>query len=494
MDLPVGERPADVAGAVGGATAALRTWFGQGRREDERSAALDRVAALAGESAEPSFLVLRGAGGSGRTGLTVGGLVRAGHRAPDPGDVTVFCPDSASAAAVARQALSAGLALDLRLAAEGGLPEAAGAAGAGPANHGDVVVMLDVERFGPEARYRIAQRGRGRRLLMTVDPAATPESWENLFLTTPRAADVLTVAGPRDQTRAVWDETRHHLPDDLAAGSRAGRRDRGRIDAEYAANLDQCVARVRLGLEEGLLPDVFRLSAPMSADLDFLAASLRDQGWLVIDEEEFDRLFLPGPCDLLAAVSDVLAATGVLKRHFGPSSDALSGETDENLDEGDDPGFPANLLAAMPGGGSGLWPPLDPPDPHGTSLAELHASLILSRDAAPAFAHAHARGRTAALLRVWGGLPLADLPRHPLFAAWWHTLAADLDRPRPVRGRPLVLLSTADRTPGPPVAGAVHLCLGSEDPRVHYRFLARTAERFLVLYQDRSPLADAGAQ
>ena len=49
--------------------------------------------------------------------------------------------------------------------------------------------MLEVHRFEPETRYQIAQLGRGRRLLMTTDPAASTEPWEHLFLTVPRTSN-----------------------------------------------------------------------------------------------------------------------------------------------------------------------------------------------------------------------------------------------------------------------------------------------------------------
>ena len=60
-----------------------------------------------------------------------------------------------------------------------------------------LVVMCEAQRFDPETRYRIAQTGRGRRLLMTVDPAATAEPWEHLFLTTPRTDDIVDLPGQR---------------------------------------------------------------------------------------------------------------------------------------------------------------------------------------------------------------------------------------------------------------------------------------------------------
>ncbi|MBE0567634.1 MAG: hypothetical protein IH621_16885, partial [Krumholzibacteria bacterium] len=55
--------------------------------------------------------------------------------------------------------------------------------------------------------------------------------------------------------------------------------------------------------------------------------------------------------------------------------------------------------------------------------------------------------------------------------------------------RPLVRLCPAARSPGAAVAGGVYLCLGGEEVRQHYRILSRVRDAALVLYQDRSPLA-----
>ena len=281
----------------------LRSLLGHADAGAPDGKAVALVADLAGEAAEPTFLVLTGLAGSGRMDAVVTGLKRAADRADDPGDVTVFCPDPGAGAAIARRALREGLVLDLRLPTAGDLPEPVAAPLAGPAGREDVVVVLDIQRFAPEVRYRIAQHGRGRRLLLTVDPAASAESWENLFLTTPRTSDVHTLDEQHDQARRLWDQVRTLVPAGTAGEARTRRRDKGELVAEYAANLDQCVARIVLGRSQGQLPSRLRLTAPLPADLDFLAGALREQGWLAVDEVALDALCLPGPCDRFGGYS-----------------------------------------------------------------------------------------------------------------------------------------------------------------------------------------------
>lgn len=475
-------RPA-AAGADDAARAAvpgggrLRALLGQAGATETDDALVDLVARLAGGAPEPVFLVLKGLAGTGRLETVVAGLHRAAQAADDPGVVTVFCPDAATAAAAVRAAAARGLPLDLRLPVEADLPDLA-AGSAGPAGRDDVVVVMDSERFQPEIRYRIAQHGRGRRLLMTVDPAAAAESWENLFLTTPRLSDVHELTEQRDQARRVWGHVRGLVPEHLAGQPRTRRRERGEVVAEYAANLDQCVARLLLAHGEGLLPGQLRLTAPLAADLDYLAGALRQHGWLVVDEEELDTLLLPGPCDLLAAAADVLAAAGVL-RVVSPAEGPPAGSV-----------LP-DLLRALPGGatGEGDWPPQPLPDPAVCTLDDL-ARLLLSRPAAaPALRRPAARRRLAHLLQRWGDRPLAALPELPGWQAWWSVLRQDLGRTDPAPDRPLVRLCPAARSPGAAVAGGVYLCLGGEEVRQHYRILSRVRDAALVLYQDRSPLA-----
>ncbi len=287
------------------------------------------------------------------------------------------------------------------------------------------------------------------------------------------------------------------MPEPLAGPNRPRRRERGEVVAEYAANLDQGVARILTARSDGLLPTRLRVIAPLTSDLDYLAAALRNHGWLAVDEESLDRLALPGPCDLLAAAADVLAAAGAWRRDGAAAGESTA--ADESKEDaaaapaGPPPAAADGILARLaPGRAAGApWPPAPLPDPRGTTLADLAALLLRQPDAAPALVLPAARRRLDALLAEWGGRTLAELPDDALWQAWWTTLAGDLGLPDPAPDRPFVRLAPATRAPGVPVAGGVYLCLGGEDPRQHYRILSRLTDAALVLYQDRSPLAEA---
>ncbi len=461
-----------------------RWWsvLGGDRDRDDVAAAVARVAEVAGGEGDTSFLVLRGTAGSGRCEAVLTGLDRAGRLAADPRRPVVYCPDTASAARWRRRALGLGMDLDLRLPGADATPPSAPATGwSGPAA-GDVVVLVEAERFGSEMRYRVAQAGRGRRLIMTTDPEATAESWENLFLTTPRAADVLALGGQHEQARRLWSEVRQLLDEDAAVGSHASRSEKGRVEAEYAANLDQCLARIIRARAEALLPDLFRITAPLTEDVEFLGQALRDQGWLAVDEEDFDGLFLPGPCELLAAAADLLAENGELGR-------AVGGPVVAEAEDEEVPVY-APLLPRLTAGIAATddWLGAGPHDPDTLTLGALHRALTARPDLAPTYGWPAARHRAEALVGTWGGRTLTELLHDPLWLSWWHVLNGDLDLDTPAHGRPIVLLGAAGRTPGPMVPGAVHLCLGTEARRDHYRVLSRVGDRLLVLFQERSPL------
>ncbi|HPF71620.1 MAG TPA: hypothetical protein PLQ13_13170, partial [Candidatus Krumholzibacteria bacterium] len=319
------------------------------------------------------------------------------------------------------------------------------------------------------------------------------EAWENLFLTTPRTSDLVTLTTQRTQARRLWEAMRTFAPVAGAPEMRTQRRDKGTLIAEYAANLDQCVARIVLARTQDEIPRTLRLSAPLAADLGYLAGALRDQGWLVVDEDELDALALPGPCDLLAAAADLLEAAGALRP-------AVAGETVGDAGDGDDPDVPqqgapsaASLLGDLPrpaGLPAPAWPPADAIDVHAATLADLAGLLGARPQLAPALLLPSARRRVDSLLSRWGGRVLAELPEDPLWQAWWATLRGDLGRSDPAPDRPLVRLCPATRAPASPVPGTVMLCLGSEEPRQHYRILARCTDAALILYQERSPLGE----
>ena len=85
--------------------------------------------------------------------------------------------------------------------------------------------------------------------------------------------------------------------------------------------------------------------------------ALRDQGWLVVDEAELDALFLPGPCDLLAAAADLLAEGGRLR---AAEATAGPGGRVESASTGGMPACwrrcPAAAAARLPAGRRSLRP------------------------------------------------------------------------------------------------------------------------------------------
>jgi len=460
------------------------------RQRDAVAAGSKRVAAVAGLRDDEVFLVLNGPAGSGRGSSVLAGLADVRRRGADPGPVLVCCPDTACAARWNRRALRLGLSLDIHVPDSDLLPPDAPAAAWAAAAGRDVVVLAETQRFPPESRYRVAQAGRGRRLIVTVDQAAGDEPWENLFLTTPRAASVVNFTGQHDQARRLWAEVRRLCDEGGVATTGASRQEKGRIAAEYAANLDQCLVRIQSAHAEGFLPDEFRVTAPLAEDVDFLGHGLRGQGWQAVEEEALDRLFLPGPCELLAAAADLLADNGDLARVLGRPSAENETEPAENEAGAEH----LLLLPKMPAGtaAGAAWPGPDPRDPARITLGELYRELVARPDLAAVFAAPAARLRAERLVAAWGNPTVDDLIGSPTWLAWWRLLARDLGVAAPPAGRPLALLAPASRTPGPTVPGAVHLCLGSENPRQHYRVLSRVADRLLVLYQERSPFPGDG--
>lgn len=459
------------------------------RQRDDVAAGRERVAAVAGLDAEEVFLVLNGPAGSGRGASVLAGLADLRRRGADPGPVTLCCPDTACAARWSREALRLGLALDVHVPDVDLPPPDAPTAAWVEAAGRDVVILAEAQRFAPETRYRVAQSGRGRRLIMTVDQAAGDESWENLFLTTPRASSVVNLTGQHDQARRLWTEVRRLCDAGGVSTTGASRQEKGRIEAEYAANLDQCLARIRSARAEGFLPDEFRVTAPLAEDVVFLGRGLRDQGWLTADEEALDGLFLPGCCELLAAAADLLAASGDPNRAGGPQSGPDEPAAAAAATEDDGVGTDHRLLPRLPAGcAAGVdWPGAGPVAPDRLTLRSLYRELVARPDLTAVFAAPVARLRAERLVEAWGDPVLTALAGDPAWLAWRHLLARDLGVEAPPAGRPLVLLAPASRIPGPTVPGAVHLCLGSEDPRQHYRVLSRVADRLLVLYQERSP-------
>ncbi len=487
----------DGAGAVarGGAAAGQKRSLtsilkGEGAGQT-LEAVVARVADVAGLDDEQRFLVLRGTLGSGRHEALVRGLEVAQREGDDPGELTIYCPDPGTAAFIARECLQRGFRgpLDVRVPARGSAPDPGrpgGAEGADPA--GAVIVMCEVQRFEPETRYRIAQLGRGRRLIMTVDPAAALEPWEHLFLTTPRADDIVDLGVQRRLAKRLWAEVGQLAPSDRDPGQ-SRRRDKGLVLAEYAANLDQCVARIVAARDQEELGPVLRVVAALPADLDYIATSLQDRGWLAASEPRLDWLLLPGPRELLAAVADALAAEGLAPARHGLLAAAAVGGT-----AADQSASPAPAPALLPRfvepslrescrQWQQTWPLAVMPD-----LASFAAAAAVSPWGQVVFAQPEARERIEAVLAAWGRAAPAGLLEQPLWQAWWLLTLGDLGEQPLAGARPLAILAEAARTGGAYQPAGVYMCQGTEEARRHYEVLGRLTDQALVLYQVRSPL------
>ncbi len=512
--FPVAVSEAPTVHASGrGPDAASRPRLGQLRRlltvgveaSDDLDPVVTRVHELTRAPGDPAFLVLKGVLGSGRHEALVRGLLRTLHQAEDPGDLTIVCPDEAVAAMIAREFLQRGYvrSLDIRVPSQsGGAPLGPNVLPALAEPAATVIIMCEVQRFDPETRYRVAQMGRGKLLVMTADAAASAEPWEHLFLTTPRANDIVELRGQRRLSKAIWSEVRGLIPENLDAGGGSRRHARGQLESGYAANLVQSLARVVAAREEDTLPAVLRLTTPLAADLDYLGGQLRDRGWLVVNEAHLDALLLPGPREILAAATDVLVRSGELALAFPVGDRATSGDTPADAQEKDKddtgavvpPGTSHEAEVMTPlllGPESRLhwqqWSQDLEPDAEMT-LAEFVGRLVGTPWANTFLRHREARRRCEELLAAWGGESLRELLALPLWEAWWHTMSDDLGLIGAGSRRPLVLLSDTARIPGCRVPGAVYLCLGTEVARQHYEFLGRVTDSALVLYQERSPL------
>jgi len=481
---------------------------------DDLDPVVARVHALTSGPGDPAFLVLKGMLGSGRHEALVRGLLRTRHEGDDPGEVTIFCPDQATGAMVTREFLQCGYAgpLDVRVPARGGgvpagpnvLPALADPASA-------VIVMCEVQRFDAETRYRVAQMGRGKLLVMTADAVASAEPWEHLFLTTPRANDIVELTGQRRLGKAIWSEVRGLAPESVRTDRGTRRHTRGNLESGYAANLVQSLARVVAAHDEGTLPGVLRLTTPVTADLEYLGAQLRERGWLAVFETRLDALMLPGPREILAAATDELARSGELALAFsagvatGPTAAAMpdTNQTDDvaqsdAVSPGPRSPVESELMMPMLLGSEARsawqeWITTEVPDAELT-LAAFVGRLVGTPWANTFLRHREARRRCEELLAEWGGKSLRGLLALPQWEVWWHLMNDDLGASGAPSRRPVVLLSDLARVPGCWVPGGVYLCLGNEPVRQHYQFLGRVTDSALVLYQERSPLpGDAGS-
>ncbi len=486
---------------------------------DDLDPVVARVHEMTAGPGDPTFLVLKGMLGTGRHEALVRGLLRTLHQAADPGEVTIFCPDDAVAAMIAREFLQHGYTrpINISVPSDGAIPAGPNVLPALADPGSAVIVMCEVQRFDAETRYRVAQLGRGKLLLMTADVVSSSEPWEHLFLTTPRANDIVELTGQRRLAKTVWNEVRALAPDAQQADPGTRRHTRGHLESGYAANLVQSMARVVSAHEEGVLPATMRLTTPLAADLDYIGGQLRDRGWLAVAEPRLDIMLLPGPREILAAATDILARSGELALAFpvGDSNEKVAAQNEsQNVAEpvasndGDDsdgaecadqndqlassqtvnPDLLMTLLLGREARQAWQqWSDTQEPDVDLT-LAEFVGRLVGSPWANTFLRHPDARRRCEEFMTSWGSQTIRGLLAIPLWEAWWHTMNDDLGALGASSRRPVVLLSDMARVPGCRVPGAVYLCLGTETPRQHYEFLGRVTDGALVLYQERSPL------
>jgi len=470
---------------------------GGAEQRDDLDPAVARVAEVAAEDEGSTFLVLKGVFGSGRHEALARGLLKTASRIGDIPELTIYCPDQAVAAMVSREFLRLGLAgpLDVRVPAADVSQAEGPSSGARLADPSScLVVICEAQRFDSETRYRIAQTGRGRRLIMTVDPAAANEPWEHLFLTTPRADDIAELPGQRKAAKKLWAETRRLIPPEFQGGA-VHRRDKGILISDYAANLDQCLSRVVHEHESGKLATPLRVTAPMPGDLEYLGSSIRDRGWLAVLETRLESLFLPGPREFLAAATDHLALCGLLDEAFSPAPDAAEivpnsdtsfGTAGASRGRGDDL-LTGRLLGPEGNWAWAEWVAESDPDPSIT-LNEFAALVAPTQWANTFMARPEARARILRLLEQYGNEPVSTLLTVPLWEAWWYGMVDDLALRGPHYRRPLAVLTSAARPLGGAMAGAAYLCLGTESLRQHYESLVRVTDSLLVLYQEKSPL------
>ncbi len=456
----------------------LKSLLQGGGRNEDFNQSVQRLAEVITKAGTPGMLVLKGRLGSGRHEAIATAL--AAERT-DLG-VTVYCPDPEAAVVFLEAASRAGIgfALDIRIAEKGITPPAPHKFSSYLAMTPDnLIIMCEVQRFEKETRYRIAQMGRGRKLLMTIDPAANSEPWENLFLTTPRAVDIFELEQPRRQAKKLWAQVRELLPENLQGKAATLRQDKGSVQVDFAVNLDQCLARLIRDVEAGELPDRLRLTGPLLSDLDFLADSIRQQGWLAIPENSLCQLLLPGVREVLAVATDLLTR-----------KIAIAQEVDLDSDSGAVPTFlTPSLLASESQEDWRKWHDSCEWDLSTMTMADFFAQIEDQIWARSFLSHPAATGRMLALLQDWGEESVSVLAITPLWEAWWLTTLSQSGLKLPQQRRPLVTLAEAGSSTGLFAPGGVYLCLGSEEWRQHYGVLARVTDQALILFKDRSPFA-----
>ena len=443
-----------------------RRWWRRGKR-DPLAEARRRVADLLAAPGERT-LVLSGMAGTGRLRALLGGLAASaiGRRAE------IWCPDIETAARVHLAARGVSAAWRPWLQVTAGVP---GPDAVAPRAPGEVrpVVLVEAQRFPRDLRYRLQEAGRQAGLLMTVDPVdvVAGESWEDLFVVTPRREDVLKLQVQLEQARQPW-ELAHALGDAGDADPRAVRREQGLVEARRAETIDECAAAITSARTAGRLADHVLVVAPHTEDVDLLGRALADRGWATARRAVLAPLLMPGVAETLAACADVH------RRQTGhwPGGDAAGA--------GATPLLPA-LLDTGDGRQWREW------------IQELPASVRDDGEEFLAWWRRSPWGETAtgtALARRWiasgpggEGGPAACL-EPPVWRVWRHLIAGACARPDLAPTTPTAVLTSAAEPASWPMAAVAYVCFGSEPAAVHRRSVAQATDRLLILYQERSPL------
>jgi len=478
--------------------AASRRLFGPRRefdfaRPDTAVAdAAARIAALIAEQgAGNRQLVLRGQVGTGRHQALVHGLAAALDDRLTPYNLVVHCPDVSAAARFhcSLRRLCPTRQPDVHVLAGGALPPVFGHVGGSLPDRSDsVVVLVEAQRFSTEERYRLAQQGRSALMLMTVDPAAANEPWEHMFLTTPKQHDIIDLPQQQRMAKKIWTEVKSLAPAEPGSGAKTRRRNKGGVHAQWAANVDECLACMIAEHEAGRLADQVALVAPMEDDLAYMGRKLAGRGWIPVFGQELRMLLLPGPLEFLMAVTDCVASTVGLKRLAGAGETRVAENENPDTDEPRAPLMLLQLLDPAAAESYGAWfARTGGADPELT-LREFYRSIIRCRWAASFLTTPAARDRVEQLVRDVNDESLERFLDRPLWEAWWYEALALTGRPQPERRRPVVVLENTTGGGGAMIPAVVYLCLGSEAATVHYRVMSRASDRLLVLYQECSPL------
>ncbi len=452
----------------------------------------DPVSGMVGVSGENNRqLILRGLAGSGRHQAVVHGLASALGDRLSATNLVIYCPDVGTASrmhlAVRRRCPAAQP--DIRVVAGGHLPPVISqTADDQPDRSGSVVVLAEAQRFSTEERYRLAQLGRPGLLLLTVDPFEMNEPWEHLFLTTPRVEEVIELTEQQRLAKRIWHEVRLLAPERVDVRGKTRRREKGNARAQWAANIDECLACMISEHESGNLADRVGLVAPLLEDVAYMGRRLAGRGWIPVFGQELDSLLLPGPLEFLAAVTDCVARTVGIGQRVGTAAATEQDTAGQDQSSAESPSLLRPVLDAAAAESYSAWYRRGAGNNPEITLSDFFESIYRSRWAASFLTEPSARDRVEQLLTDVGDETLVQFLDRPLWEAWWYEVLDVTGQDTQESRRPVVVLEDVAAGGGALMPATVYLCLGSEPAQLHYRVFGRVTEQLLVLYQECSPL------